>query len=128
MGQQLEATDMVFTVIFACELMINVVANWFTPFISNGWNVFDLIVVTVSLVALGPFKVPVSVIRSLRAFRVIRLFGRFKGLKDIVTALASSVIPVLQALLILFIIGCICKSRSCSRVSSWVHGLTTGSK
>ena len=108
-GQDLEALDTAFTVIFAVELSINAFGHWFKPFVSDGWNIFDLIVVALSLIALGPVKVPVNVIRSLRAFRVIRLFGRLKGLKNIVTALASSIIPVLQALLILLIVGAICK-------------------
>ncbi len=109
-GESLETLDQAFTIVFLVELLINASGHWFTPFISDGWNIFDFIVVAMSLVALGPVKVPVNVIRSLRAFRVIRLFGRLKGLKNIVTALASSVIPVLQALLILLIIGSICKS------------------
>ena len=37
---------------------------------------FDFIVVTLSLAALGPLNVPVVVIRSMRAFRVARLFRR----------------------------------------------------
>jgi hypothetical protein len=112
-GEDLETLDEVFTIIFLVELLINAFGHWFKPFISDGWNIFDFIVVAMSLVALGPVKVPVNVIRSLRAFRVIRLFGRLKGLKNIVTALASSVIPVLQALLILLIIGSICKHLPC---------------
>jgi hypothetical protein len=111
-GRNLEALESAFTIIFAVELAINAFAHWFKPFISDGWNIFDLIVVTFSLVALGPVKVPVNVTRSLRAFSVTRLFGRLKGLKNIVTALASSVIPVLQALLVLLIIGSICKQAT----------------
>mmetsp|Transcript_29155 Transcript_29155/g.46957 ORF Transcript_29155/g.46957 Transcript_29155/m.46957 type:complete len:310 (+) Transcript_29155:591-1520(+) len=44
--------DMVFTIIFAVELGINLMAHWFRPFWSDGWSVFDFIVVTVSLLAL----------------------------------------------------------------------------
>ena len=67
-----------------------------------------MVVVALSLAALGPVPVPVNVVRSLRAFRVLRLFGRFKGLTSIVVALAASVVPVLQALLILLIVSSIC--------------------
>ena len=108
-GSDLEKLDEFFTIIFAFELAINAFAHWFRPFISDGWNIFDFFVVSMSLIALGPVKMPVNVIRSLRAFRVLRLFGRLKGLKNIVMALAASVIPVLQALLFLLIIGSICK-------------------
>ena len=39
---------------------------------------FDFIVVTLSLAALGPLNVPVVVIRSMRAFRVARIFRRIR--------------------------------------------------
>jgi hypothetical protein len=47
--------------------------------------------------------------RSLRAFRVIRLFGRLGSLRDIIAALTAAVGPVLNAFLIMFIIGSICE-------------------
>jgi voltage-gated sodium channel len=96
-GRDLEALDEFFTIIFAVELSINAFAYWLRPFFADGWNIFDLVVVSMSLVALGPVQIPINVIRSLRAFRVIRLFGRFQGLKSIIDALASSVIPVLPS-------------------------------
>ena len=37
---------------------------------------FDFIVVTLSLAALGPLNMPVVVIRSMRAFRIARIFRR----------------------------------------------------
>ncbi len=48
--------------------------------------------------------------RSLRAFRVIRLFGRLGSLRDIIAALTAAVGPVMNAFLIMFIIGAICES------------------
>jgi hypothetical protein len=132
-GRDLEALDEFFTIIFVVELSINTFAYWLRPFFADGWNIFDLVVVSMSLAALGPVQIPINVIRSLRAFRVIRLFGSFQGLKSIVNALASSVIlvnsnpashffivnivitdviiagQVLQALLVLLIIASICE-------------------
>jgi hypothetical protein len=50
----------------------------------------------------------------LRAFRVIRLFGRLGSLRDIIAALTAAVVPVLNAFLIMFIVGAICEPiRSC---------------
>ena len=54
-------------------------------------------------------QLPVSVVRLMRAFRVIRLFGRFKSLKKTVSALLSSLIPVTNAFIIIFVISSICK-------------------
>ncbi len=47
--------------------------------------------------------------RSLRAFRVIRLFGRLGSLRDIIAALTAAVGPVMNAFLIMFIVGAICE-------------------
>ena len=69
---------------------------------------FDLVVVFVSLLAVGVNEIPgISVLRLLRVFRVIRLFGRLKSLKKIINALAKSIIPVLNSFVILFLITCI---------------------
>ena len=70
---------------------------------------FDFIVVSLSLVALGPLQVPVVVIRSMRAFRIARLFRRIKSLSSIIMALTASIIPVINAYLVLLIAMCICE-------------------
>ena len=35
----------------------------FRPFLSDGWNLFDVLVVGLSLVALGPVAMPINVLR-----------------------------------------------------------------
>ncbi len=47
----------------------------------------------------------------MRAFRVIRLFGRLGSLRDIIAALTAAVVPVLNAFLIMLIVGSICTAR-----------------
>ena len=101
---------MFFTIAFAIELAINAYAHWFSSFVNDGWNAFDCIVVALSLIALGPVSMPINVLRSLRAFRVVRLFGRMGALRDIVSALTAAISPVLNAFLIMLIVGSICKS------------------
>ena len=61
---------------FLLELLLNLYCNWFWEFFESGWNLLDLVVVTLSLVALGPIPIPISVVRMIRVFRVIRVFGR----------------------------------------------------
>jgi hypothetical protein len=41
---------------------------------------------------------------------VIRIFGRIKSLKKIITALTASIEPVLNAFLVLLVIACICEA------------------
>ncbi len=76
-----------------------------------GWNIFDFVVVSLSLIALGPWNISPTVIRTMRALRVVRIFRRVKSLRKIVAALSTAVFPVLNAMLVLFIAASICKLR-----------------
>lgn len=87
-------------------------SHWFLSFATDGWNQLDVVVVTLSLVALGPVTMPANVLRVVRALRVVRLFGRMKSLKNILGALSKSMLPVSNALLVLFIVASICERRS----------------
>ena len=64
----------IFNWIFLIELLINAYGHWFRPFICSGWNIFDLIVVTVGCLSLMRVQLPgpLSLLRTLRAFRVFR--------------------------------------------------------
>jgi hypothetical protein len=107
-GATLEHIDTFFTVVFTVELVINAYAHWFWSFALDGWNAFDTAVVALSLVALGPIAMPINVLRSLRAFRVVRLFGRMAALRDIVASVTAAVVPVLNAFLVMLIVASIC--------------------
>ena len=75
---------------------------------------FDLLVVSISLVSLIFGDMPgVKSLRILRAFRVMRLFGRLQSLRQIIAALTQSIIPVLNAFLIMMLI-----TRSLLRLAS----------
>jgi len=81
-----------FTGIFAIELAGNYYAHYHYPFFRSLWNWFDLLVVTVSLVAIMVPDLPgISVLRLFRAFRVFRLFKRLESLRKIMACLASAV-------------------------------------
>ena len=70
-----------------------------------GWNVFDTFVVIVSILGLSLETVPgLSVLRLLRAFRVLRLFGRLGAQRRIVYAIMASLMPVLHAMTIVSLI------------------------
>ncbi len=43
---------------------------------------------------------------------MVRLFGRIKALKNILTALTASIVPVINAFLIMLVIAAICELRS----------------
>ena len=46
----------------------------------------------------------VNTLRLMRAFRVVRLFGRLESLRQIIDALSASMLPVGNALLIMLLI------------------------
>ena len=98
--------DFFFTIIFIVELAINMFAHWFHDFISSPWNLFDTFVVLVSAISLDPTSVVpgVTILRSMRALRVLRLAGKLKSLKRIITALMESILPVMNAFLIAIIV------------------------
>lgn len=103
----LDNLNFVLTIVFTIELLTNIYAHWLIDFITNRWSVFDLVVVALSLVTLGPLDLPISMFRALR---VLRLFGRFQALKKILSALSASIIPMFNAFFIMLIVSMICAS------------------
>ncbi len=63
-----------------------------------------------SLVVIGPLDniIPITIVRSLRAMRVSRLFGRLESSKKILAALSASIIPMCNAFFIMLIVAMIC--------------------
>jgi len=94
--------DLGFTILFTIELA----ANWFghgRQFLRDGWNWFDLVVVVVSiasvLVASGGIS-SVKALRMIRAVRLLRIVKRLRPLRRLMNALTSSIMPVLNAMII----------------------------
>ena len=72
--------------VFVVELALKIYA-WRLEFFKNGWNIFDFVVVAVSLV---PHAQAFQVLRSLRVLRVLRLLHVVPMMKRIVEALFSA--------------------------------------
>ena len=79
MGRLDATVNSLFTFAFATELLFNIFANFSKRFFRNGWNWFDVIIVLVSLAGQGLSSFPDWLVKLMRAFRVIRLFGRVKA-------------------------------------------------
>ena len=100
----LENIDVYFTLFFTLELLINMTAHLFWDFFRNPWSCFDFLIVTISLVSLGPLDMAfIKGMRILRVFRIIRVFGRVASLRSLISALMYSLAPVLSAMFI-----CLC--------------------
>jgi hypothetical protein len=109
--------DLLFTIIFTCEMLIKMVATgivWHKrAYLRSSWNVLDFIIVAASLTAtILHFTLPdvnigaVRIIRTLRLLRPLRAVKRSPGMKKVVGAMMDSVIQIGAllgaALLILF--------------------------
>ena len=116
--------NLLFTFAFTVELVFNLFANWFDRFVSNGWNWFDVVIVGISLIDFGISNIPDWLVKLMRAFRVIRLFGRVEGLKKMVAAVTASIFSMMNAFVILLIVlgicqqpppppPCLCTNRLC---------------
>ncbi len=86
-GGVLHVADRVMLGIFVVELALRLFAfRW--PFFRDSWNVFDLIIVGISLIpATGPF----SVLRALRVLRVLRLISAVPAMRRVVAGLLAAV-------------------------------------
>ncbi len=78
--------DMVCLAIFTVELLAKLVARG-PAFFRNGWNIFDLAVVSISYV---PEGAGLSVLRALRILRVLRLLSAVPRLRRVVEGLFNA--------------------------------------
>jgi len=96
--------DMFITVFFLVEIMIRLVAEpRFFDFFKKGWNIFDFIIVTASLL---PIEGNDSVLlaRLLRIFRVLRLISVIPELRILISALLKAMPRMGYIVLLMFII------------------------
>jgi hypothetical protein len=88
--KRFDDVDFAFTILFTLELIANVTAHLDMlpfPFLSDSWNILDMVVVIISLVSLSNVVGKdggVKAIRVMRAFRVVRVFKRLAALRSIV--------------------------------------------
>jgi voltage-gated sodium channel len=97
--QAINYLDYSITVFFVIEILIRFIGE---PkklnFFKSGWNIFDTLIVLISLIP------SFLLLRLLRVFRVLRIISVVPELKKIIEALLSSVKRVFYVGLLLFII------------------------
>ncbi|MDR2400316.1 MAG: ion transporter [Deferribacteraceae bacterium] len=99
-GYYLHILDMICLGIFIVEILMKLVSERFS-FFRSGWNIFDFLVVAISLF---PNTGTVSILRALRIFRVLRLVTRLPKLKVIVESVLYSLPSIGWISLLLLII------------------------
>lgn len=96
--------DVAVTVFFLVEILIRMAAERrLRDFFRRGWNVFDFLIVTASLVPLDDSEV-VLLARLLRIFRVLRLVSMIPELRMLMAALVKSIPRMGYVALLMFII------------------------
>ncbi len=96
--------DMFITVFFLTEIIIRLIAEpRFFDFFKKGWNIFDFIIVTVSLIPIDGNET-VLLARLLRIFRVLRLISMIPELRVLIGALIKSLPRMGYIVLMMFII------------------------
>lgn len=98
------ALDTFITVFFLFEIIIRIIAEPRTiDFFKKGWNIFDFIIVSVSLIPLDGNET-VLLARLLRIFRVLRLISIIPELRILISALIKALPRMGYIALLMFII------------------------
>merc|ERR1740130_763036 len=97
--------ETILTFIFLIELVWNMYGNACLPFWRSGWNIFDFLIVLISVLSLIFKGLPAfNVLRLFRAFRVFRLFKRIKSLRCIIEGVFAAMPGVTNAFMVLAIL------------------------
>lgn len=106
----LKTLDKLFLGIFVIELALKLYA-YRLRFFTVGWNIFDFIIVLISLL---PFIQALSVLRSLRILRVLRLVSMVPQFRKVTQAFfdsLSGLLAIASILLLLFYIGAVMATK-----------------
>ena len=96
--------DVAVTVFFLIEILIRMAAERnLVSFFKKGWNVFDFLIVTASLIPMDDSEM-VLLARLLRIFRVLRLVSMIPELQMLLGALVKSIPRMGYVVLLMFII------------------------
>jgi len=110
----IDKLGMIFNVIFTIEMMLKITAFGLLSYLSEGWNLLDVTVVTTAWAPLFfPGAGNYSAIRAVRVLRALRTVKRIPSLKRIIETLLkaipelASVSTLFMFFLFLFGIGCV---------------------
>uniref|UniRef100_A0A672LWZ5 Sodium channel protein type 2 subunit alpha-like n=1 Tax=Sinocyclocheilus grahami TaxID=75366 RepID=A0A672LWZ5_SINGR len=131
-NRMLSVGNLVFTGIFTAEMVLKIIALDPYYYFQQGWNIFDSLIVSLSLMELGLSNVEgLSVLRSFRLLRVFKLAKSWPTLNTLIKIIGNSVGALGNLTLVLAIIvfifavvgmqlfgknyeSCVCKiSRDC---------------
>jgi len=91
-GRALGYFDKIILAIFTIEIFLKLLYRRL-DFFRNGWNVFDFVIVGIALI---PSSGPLSVLRTLRIFRALRLLSVVPSMRKVTQALFSAIPGILS--------------------------------
>lgn len=100
-GTLLRTIDTICLIVFAIEITLKIVIDR-TKFFKDGWNLFDFVVVSVSLIFIGTQMV--SMLRILRVLRILKAVTSVPALRRIVTSLFMAVPSISSVALLMCIV------------------------
>ena len=109
-GGLLSALDRIALTIFVVEIVLKLIV-YRHNFFRDGWNVFDFLIVAITLAPLGE---GVAVLRALRILRALRLVSVVPSMRKVVNALLRAIpgmTSVLTLLLLVFYIGSVMSTK-----------------
>ncbi|KAG0411343.1 hypothetical protein HPB47_011525, partial [Ixodes persulcatus] len=104
--QAVEISNLIFTGIFGLEMLLKILAEGFLSYISSGFNLFDGVIVILSIVELTQSSGSgLSVLRTFRLLRILKLVRFMPALRRQLFIMLRTMdnVAVFFALLILFI-------------------------
>ena len=100
----LKGFDVAVTIFFLVELIIRMIAEQrLRDFFKKGWNVFDFVIVTASLIPIDESEL-VLLARLLRIFRMLRLVSMVPEMRILMDALVKAIPRIGYVVLLMFII------------------------
>ena len=99
----LDLFDYAITLFFVIEILIRMISERsFIKFFKDGWNIFDFLIVTISLIPINNVE-SVFVARLLRIIRVLRIITVVPAFRHIIDSLVKSIPRVGFIALLMFI-------------------------
>lgn len=97
----IEQWNLYFLFIFTAELVLEFFAQGPRRYFASGWNIFDVLVVGLSYIAVSP---AISALRTLRVVRIFRLVSAVPQMRRVVEALFGAMPGILASFAILAIV------------------------
>lgn len=109
-GHILHTIDKIVVAIFTLEILLKIFV-YRLSFFREGWNVFDFIVVGISLL---PSSGPLAILRALRILRILRLMSVVPQMRRVISALFHAIpgmASIIAVLLIIFYVSAVLATK-----------------